>query len=115
MRCILRPLLFFQSIFYLVIGRVIKVFFLILKRNEFIGAALLTWSIIYGEEKFSQWDGTDLSYFAVGNIVAGSYKEAKIFIQVFNQYDACLHCASIECHGQCHISKWLTLNSVFSK
>ena len=80
MRCILRPLLFFQSIFYLVIGRIIKVFFLILKRNEFIGAALLTWSIIYGEEKFSQWDGSDLSYFAVGNIVAGSYKEAKIFI-----------------------------------
>jgi len=47
--------LFFQSIFYLVIG-----------------AALLTWSIIYGEEKFSQWDGSDLSYFAVGNIVAGA-------------------------------------------
>jgi len=37
-----------------------------------IGAALLTWSIIYGEEKFSQWDGSDLSYFAVGNIVAGA-------------------------------------------
>jgi len=55
MRCILRPLLFFQSIFYLVIG-----------------VALLTWSIIYGEAKFSEWNGSDLSYFAVANIVAGA-------------------------------------------
>lgn len=54
MRCIIRPLLFIQSCFYVLLG---------------IG--LLAWSIVYGLEQFAQWNGRELEWIAVANISAG--------------------------------------------
>ena len=69
MRIILRPLLFLQSFFYLALGELncppVQWAVII------AGSGLLGWSIIYGLERFDVWEGNELSYVAVGSIVAG--------------------------------------------
>ena len=90
MRCIIRPLLFFQSIFYLIIGEPFHLMFqhpvsraqdnlcVFWRQDESndamftLGLGLLTWSTIYGLENFDVWDGSELSCVAVANIAAGT-------------------------------------------
>ena len=89
MRCIIRPLLFFQSIFYVITGELSSLFHPHFgdslpklqqhwSQHSFpctvfpSGAGLLIWSIIYGLEHFDGWDGSELSCIAVANIVIGN-------------------------------------------
>ena len=87
MRCIIRPLLFFQSIFYVITGELASLFYPHFGDScppqqhwsQFpcialfpSGACLLIWSIIYGLEHFDGWDGSELSCIAVANIVIGN-------------------------------------------